>query len=221
VHWSDSGFLKKSGREEVAASARPIPTKNKLMKILVRAPENCKSLLCAMTSKSGPSRRIRARLRRLKPVVAPCCRGRDCLHGHGWRCRSWTRRWWGRWGCLWYWRAHCTACEKTLMVIFDLNFPRLIYAAGVVIDVVVGRLKGLPARVFAPHRTTQGRWIGRFLHWLPVAQAAGYVKGTLEMLLQTASRLREVVAVCAGKGLLLYAPAPHGYRDGKRGQNVL
>ena len=204
---------------------QPLPglirlTKN-VMKILVRTPQKSKRLLGEMTSEVGPSGKVKAHLKRFRPPEAPCCRSRDSLHGHGWRSRSWTRRWWGRWGCLWYWRVHCTACGATLMIVFDLNWPRLIYAAGVVVDVIVGRLKGLPARAFTPHRTTQRRWLDRFLHWFPVAQAAGMVAEALELVTQTASRLREVVARCADEGLLLYAPVPHGYRDGGMGQIAL
>jgi hypothetical protein len=103
------------------------------------------------------------------------------------------------------------------MLIFDLNFPRLVYAAGVVIDVIVGRLKGLPTAAFVPHRTTQRRWLDRFLHWFPVARAAGFLEETAEWWVETQERLKEAVARCADAALLLYAPAPHGYRDGGKG----
>ncbi len=172
--------------------------------IFIHLGPRLKRYLFALTTSDSPPEWIRHKLRRLKPRACPRCRAKGRFQGHGWRERSVLRSW-DRWDRLWFWRVRCGQCGAVLPLVFDIVLPRLQYAASVVLAVIVGRLGGQRASAFAPHRRTQKRWLERFRHWWPVAQAAGAIVGSLESWARRVAHLREAVRRCASGGVWLVA----------------
>lgn len=164
-----------------------------------------KRFLPALTRVQSPDESVRRELRRDKPARCPCCDVLGRLEGHGWRSRSWLHSWLD-WGTLWYWRVRCDHCSAVIPVVFDVAYPKLYYAASVVLKVIVGRMQGRRAHEFEPHPKTQKRWLDRFCFWWPVAQAAGAVQGSLERWARRAPSLREAVRRAASAGIWLVAP---------------
>lgn len=173
--------------------------------MLIQIGVQFKRFLPFLTSRVGPSEKVRRQLRRLKPQACPCCAARGKLEGHGWRSRSILESW-SQWGTLWYWRVRCVHCGSVIQLVFDVSYPKLFYAAAVILAVVMGRIKGKPKSDFNPHHKTQKRWMKRFRFWWQIAQASGAVDGSLESWARGKGSLREAVRRCAANGISLVAP---------------
>ena len=171
------------------------------MKVFIQLYEECKKVFCELCTKAGPSEDARELLRCYKPLVCPVCGGMDCLHGHGWRCRSLVEKWSCRWGEIWYWRLVCKEpdCRACLMVIFSLDevssasYPSLMYKADIIVEVVVKRLLGYSPSVFVPHPKTQKRWMNRFLHWIAIVLSAATLPHSEKYWFATTERLKLAV----------------------------
>lgn len=173
--------------------------------ILVRPGEQCKRLLSALMRSDPPPETARAQFRRYKPEQCPSC-GYHRLDGHGWRSRSLLYSW-NHWDTLWYWRVQCDHCGSTIRIVFDVSCPELLYCTAVVLAVIVGRHQGESAHRFAPHPTTQRRWLSRFEQWWVIALALGAVEGDLESWCERPSHLLEALHRCAAGGVSLVAPS--------------
>ena len=183
------------------------------MKMLQHIPEECNVDVSELLSIVGPSKETRKSLRSLKPYECPRCDCKSSLHGHGWRCRSEVKKWYARWGQVWYWRLHCQACSACIMLLFQLNLPCLLYSPDVVAKVVVGRRSGKKASSFDPHPDTQRKWISRLLHWLPIVLSAGFLCHCINFWFESPERLKEAIRQCVNEGYLIYGPS-RGYRGG-------
>lgn len=86
-------------------------------------------------------------------------------------------------------------------------FPDLLYDSDVVIEVIVGRLAGLPASDFPPDRRTQKRWLDRIKEAWPIAQCIEAIRGTLDDWCNTASKLQEAIFRCATHHVGLFFPS--------------
>lgn len=158
-------------------------------------------------NETSPSDDERNPLRSLKPATKNfrCC-SEPHLHGNGWRRRPIVRAWWSRsHAVLWYWRLECVRCGKVHNVFFDFCIPGLLYAFDIVIDVVIGLLRGTTATGRNPDRRTRLRWLGRLRTWWAPAVELEMIDHPLNDWRPAPLSFRRILSRCLCSGVDLFA----------------
>ncbi len=156
----------------------------------------------------APPEEIKAEIRKLKSDECPNsnCKCRR-LHGNGWRPRYVIFDSEEEDKKVWYWRIECQGCGVTISFLPDIVMPDLYYHFETVCKVVSGRLSGQSSQSLLPSRSTQKRWLDRFKHWFPVAQACGVFRKTIEKCTQNVESVAKAVIESAQSHVGLFFPS--------------